>query len=76
MSKSEEFIHHSENVRTLFDNYSHRYDDLVENTKYTGQRWMEDFLKQSTNIAMVLDIGCANGADGKIIKKYLFCSYE
>lgn len=70
MLQNEDSLVHSENVRKLYNEYSHRYDNLVENTKYIGPVWLEDYLGSTKNINRVLDIGCANGFDGKIIKKY------
>ncbi|CAH6421647.1 Methyltransferase [uncultured virus] len=58
-------------IEKIYDDYSKNYDNLVIETKYIGPEFLENFLKNTNQIFdSVLDIGCANGSSGKIIKKY------
>src|ERR1700689_360736 len=58
-------------IENLYNDYSSRYDELVKNTNYVGPQWLENYLTKNTKlITSILDIGCANGINGRIVKKY------
>jgi SAM-dependent methyltransferase len=58
-------------IEQLYDSYSDAYDKLVQQTNYATPKWIErkiEYLKKGP--MELLDLGCANGINGKIIHKY------
>jgi predicted TPR repeat methyltransferase len=55
-------------VRDLYDSMAHRYDSVVEATGYIGPNWLERNLSQVGSPSRVIDMGCANGALGAVLR--------
>ncbi len=56
------------NVQNLYDEVSQRYDEVVEATDYFGPRWLARELNESIQPESVLDLGCATGTLGIVLR--------
>lgn len=55
-------------VQDLYDQASQRYDEVVETTNYFGPEWLSGQLETSLQPRKVLDLGCATGTLGSILR--------
>jgi predicted TPR repeat methyltransferase len=55
-------------VRDLYDSMAQRYDAVVEATSYIGPDWLERNLPQVGSPSAVIDLGCANGSLGAVLR--------
>ena len=56
-------------VRNLFEAAADRYDEGAQESRYVGPRWLEGQLQGLPPVNRVLDLGCANGALGSVIRR-------
>jgi predicted TPR repeat methyltransferase len=62
-------------VRDLYNLYAPVYDLVIEASRYVGPAWLDHAVSQMPQPTYILDLACANGVLGKVLRKHFPSAY-